>query len=265
MIIQNNSISNRAYVPYAQSISNLSKSAQRLATGFKYANASDGTGDLGVADRMRLNIKGTNALFASMENAVGYATSQDDILSHVSDIITRMSELAAAAVDTTKTSADRSALNAEFRALDSEVQGYASNSKYNGTSLFGTTATIRIGVESTDTVVFGEVDLAALTFVTMSLNAVATASAALISLRGRANSLNVLRNTARTNNARISRTINFTRSYVANLGNAESAIRNVDVAVETGEFTRQQVLQQAAQSVVAQMNNISQNALRFLQ
>lgn len=265
MIIHNNTISAKAYVPYTQTLSNLNKSAQRLATGERFANPSDGSGELGVADRFRLNIVGTNAILNTMENAIGYSDTQDSILNSVSDIITRMNELAASAVDATKTTADRAALDAEFRALDSEVANYASNSKYNGTNLFGTTTTIRVGTESTDTIQFSAVNLANLTFTKMSVGTATAASAALTALQTRSGSLAVLRNKARTHNARTERTLSFTRDYVANLTNSESKIRDIDLAVETSEFTKSQVLVQAAQSVIAQTNQLSQNALRFLQ
>lgn len=264
MIITNNVSAARAYVPYTQTLSNLQKSAQRLATGNKFANASDGTGELGVADRMQLDIVGTNSVIATMENAIGYSSTQDDILSAVADIITRMNELAASAVDATKTATDRSALDAEFRSLDSEIANYALNSKYNGTNLFGTT-TIRVGIEATNTVSFSAVNLAQLTFTKMSVGTVAAASAALISIKGRIGSLAVLRNCARSHTSRVERTLAFTRGYVANLSNAEPKIRDVDLAVETGTFTQSQVMVQAAQSVIAQINQLSTNVLRFLQ
>lgn len=263
MIIQTNSPSEGAYVPYLSNINNLTKSAQRLATGSKFANVTDGTGDLGVADRMRANILGTNSLVTSMEDVAGYSSTQDEILGHVSDIVARMSELAAGAVDQTKTTADRNALNAELRALDTEIQGLATTSQYNGTNLFGTTQTIRIGVETSDTITFSQVDLATLTFVAMSLNSFTTASAALISLKSRAASVNALRVTSRSQGARIERTLDFTRAYVSNLSNSESKIRDVDVAMETGTFTQKQVLVSSAQAVLAQLNNLSQGALRF--
>jgi flagellin len=265
MIIQNNSVSGRAYVPYTQSISNLAKSAQRLATGNSFANASDGTGELGVADRMRLNITAASSIVSTMENALGFASTQDDIMSAVSDMIARMNELAASAVDATKTTADRTALNVEFRALDAEIANYANSSKYNGLSLFQKSIAIRTGVESTDSVDFSAIDLSLLTFVTLSVTTAANASIALVSLRGRAASLQVLRNMARSNGSRIERTLAISRGYIANLSNSESKIRDVDVATETGEFTKNQVLVQAAQSVLAQVNQLSQNALRFLQ
>ena len=265
MLIFANPAAAKAYVPFTDHMRNLTRSAQRLATGDNFANPNDGTGELGIADRMRLNITGTHEIISSLESAAGYAASQDEILGHISDITTRMSELAASSVDQTKTSAERTALNTEFRSLDLEVQELASNSKYNSQALFGTTTTIRIGVETTDTITFSQVNLAALTFVAMSLLSFTTASAALISLRSRATSLTQLRNIARGHHSRVQRTISFSQNYVANLQQAENKIRDVDVAIEMGAYTKQQIQLQAAQSIIAQLNNLSQGDLRFFQ
>jgi len=265
MIIQNNVFSAKAYVPYTAALSKLTQSAQRLATGNKFINCSDGSGELGVADRMKINIVGTNAILSTMENAIGYSGTQDEILSHIADIINRMSELAASAVDATKTASDRAALDAEFRALDAEVASIASNSKYNGTALFGTTTTIRIGIESTDIIQFSAINLGNLTFTLMSVGTTTAASAAIADLKTRSGSLAVLRSKTRSHNTRVERALAYTRNYVANLTNSESKIRDVDVALETSEFTKNQVLVSAAQSVLAQLANISQGALRFFQ
>lgn len=265
MLIFANPAAAKAYVPFTDHMRNLTRSAQRLASGDNFANPNDGTGELGIANRMRLNIVGTYEIIGSLEGAAGYASTQDEILGHVSDIITRMSELAASSVDQTKTLAERTALNAEFRSLDTEVQELASNSQYNSQALFGAATTIRTGVESTDTITFSSVNLAALTFVAMSLLSFTTASAALSNLRDRAASLTQLRNIARGHYSRVQRTINFTQNYIANLQQAENKIRDVDVAVEMGVYTKQQIQLQAAQSMIAQLNNLSQGDLRFFQ
>lgn len=265
MIINNNRMANRTYVPYAVNLKNLEKSAKRLATGERFANSTEGMGELSVADRLRLQVVGTQATLAGMNSAMGYASTQDDILGQVADIITRMKELSASAIDPTKSSSDRSALNAEFRALDSEVQALAANSKYNGVDLFDNQTTVRVGLESTDTVTFASVSLSLLTFVTLSLNSVTTASAALTALDTRMGSLNAMRVTSRTQGARVERAMTIAQSYVANIQNAHSAIRDIDIAQETGEFTKRQVMLSASQAILAQANTQPQNALQFLQ
>ncbi|MDF2550333.1 MAG: flagellin domain protein [Chlamydiales bacterium] len=265
MIIQNNKISGAAYVPYLKSLNNLSDSAARLASGHKSASPSDGTGELGVADQMRRRIQGTQAIVATMENALGYSATQDQVLSNVSDMIARMAELSASAVDTTKVTADRVSLDAEFKSLSNEVTLLATNSKYNGQNLFGTALTIRIGIESTDTASFSAISLGALTFGSMSLINATVASAALSTLKTRAASLASLRNKARSHYGRIERTMDVTQVYLNGLSDAESAIRDVDVAQETSNFMKQQMLMNAGQSVIAQANGLVQSAQRFFQ
>lgn len=263
-MISKSMASGLAYAPYTQNIRNLAKSAQRLATGEKYIAATDGSGQLGIADRMRNNIRGASALLSSMQDAIGYSSTQDEILGHVADIVARMNELAAAGVDSTKTSDDREALHAEYTALSTEVADIANKSRYNGQKLFDTTLTIRVGVEATDIVSFSAVALSLLTFGAGSLSTAAKASLALSTLAIRAASLAILRNRSRSHNVRIERAVNYTQSYLTNLQSAESAIRDIDVALETGEFTKQQVMVSAGQAVIAQSNNLIQGAQRFL-
>jgi len=264
MILFSNPTQAKSYVPYNQLSRSIEWSAKRLASGNNFANPTDGTGELGVADRMRLTIVGTNAMISGMENAANYSATQDEVMNHVQDILTRLSELAASAVDPTKTTADRTALNTEFRSLNDEVNDLT-GSQYNGTKLFGTATTIRVGVETSDVVNFSQVDLSALTFTTMSILSVTTASAALISLKSRATSLTQLRNIARGHYSRMQRLVSITQSYSANLQNSNDIIRDVDVARETGNFSKLQVMRSAAQSVIAQANNLTQGDLRFFQ
>jgi flagellin len=265
MIIQNNNLAAKAFVPYQNNISSLGRSAARLSTGKKYASAIDGSGDLGVSHRMRLNYRGSKTMLAGMQNARSLAQSQDEIMQQVEDIITRMQELATSAVDPTKTAADRAALNNEFRVLSSEVASVAANTNYNGGLMFQTARTIRLGVASGETMTQSAINLSNLSFTTLSVNNVTAASAAIAGLATRAGSLSVLRSRARGHAARLERTLSFTQDYISNLTNAESAIRDADVAQESGEFTRAQVVVAASQAVLAQANGITQGALSFLQ
>lgn len=265
MIINNNAVANRSYVPYTQNLRGLAASANRLATGDRFANPTDGTGDLAVSERLKLQVAGTNAIIRGVQNSIGYAKTQDDILGQVSDIINRMKELAAAGVDTTKTTADLNALNSEFRALDSEVSNLAANSKYNGTRLFETATTVRVGLETTDLVSFSAITLSQLTFVTMSLNSSTSSSSALSTLDTRMGSLNAIRAKSRAQQVRVERALTIAQNYAANISNANSAIRDVDLAIETADFSKKQITMSASQAILSQANSLPQSALQFLQ
>lgn len=265
MIINNNSISARAYVPYQNNISNLARTAARLSTGKKYAEATDGASELGIAHRMRLNVSGVNQLFTGMQNALSLSQTQDEILGHVSDILDRMMELATSAVDPTKTSDERDILENEFRALSTEVTDIAQDAKFNDSRLFMTSRTVRTGMTSVETIAMASVRLSQLTMVGDSVSTVTTASAAIISLKGRSKSLALMRNQVRGYAARMERVLAYTRDYSANLSAASSALSDIDVAVESGNFTKEQVVLNASQAVLAQSNGLTQGALQFLQ
>ncbi|MBB65110.1 MAG: hypothetical protein CMO81_08605 [Waddliaceae bacterium] len=264
MIIGSNTIAASVFVPYIQSLNSLQNSSLKLSTGEKYAPLSSGNAELGIANDFRRKIKGINALISGQEDAKGYAQTQDEILSEVADIIQRMNELATSALDTTKTADERAALNTEFAALDQEVEDLAANSTYNGTRLFETTTTVRIGLETTDTVVFSRVRLSLLSFSNLSVTNTTAAQSAVSRLAERLASLNVMRAISQAQGSRVERTISVSREMVSNLGATESAIRNVDLAEETGEFTRKQVISTSAQTVLASVQRLPSSASVFL-
>jgi len=264
MIIKNNNLAASSYVNYAQNLARLSESAARLSTGEKYADQSYGAGELGIAHRFRNNVVGTNALLGGFTNADGLSKTQDAILASTEEIITRMQEMAATGVDPTKTDDDRDALEVEFRQLSAEVAAVANKAYYNGGRVFETARTVRIGMETTETMSLSAIHLSLLTFTSISMSTITTASAAIISLRSRAKSLVTLRAKVRSYSDRIGRMMNYTRDYVANLSEAESAIKNIDVAVESGEYTKRQVLVNSSQAILASANGLPQQVLRFL-
>ena len=98
----------------------------------------------------------------------------------------------------------------------------------------------------------------------MALSQLASASSAIISLTARISSLNVFRARAGNNSNEMTRVIDFTRQFVRQLGNAENFVRNIDIALEAGNFTKQQVMLAASQSVLAQANGLVQSGLQFL-
>lgn len=263
MFVKNNHIANQLYVNYTKNIKGLSQSARRLSTGEKVPTLADGGGEVGTADRWQAVIRGTDKLIGGMENASSYLATQDEVLSQATEVVLRMNELAASALDTSKSTSDRLALDSEFQALENEFSQLFQK-QYNSISLFGRSLSVRVGIPAGDTLVLSSISLAAITFGSMTLSQLTNASAALISLTSRIGSLNLLKGQAGNNSNEVSRTIDFTRQFVRNLGQAENFVRNIDLAVEAGNFTKQQVLLASSQSVLAQSNGILQSALQFL-
>jgi flagellin len=221
MFIKNNHMANQLYVPYTKNIRALGQSARRLSTGEKYPTNADGGGELGVADRWQAVIRGTNKLIDGMENTMGYLAVQDESIVQVTSILQRMNELASSALDLTKNTNDRIALDAEFQALENEYSSIQQR-KYNGISLFGRSIDVRIGVTAGDTLQLSSISLAAITFGSMALSQLASASSDLISLTSRISSLNVFRAKAGNNSNELTRVIDFTRQFTRQMGNAEN-------------------------------------------
>lgn len=263
MFIKNNQIANQLYVPYTRNLRNLGQSARRLSTGEKYPTNADGGGELGVADRWQSVIRGTNKLVDGMENTMGYLAVQDESVVQAANILQRMNELAASSLDLTKNTNDRIALDAEFQALENEFSTLYQR-KYNGISLFGRSVDVRIGISAGDNITLSTISMAALTFGSMALSQLASASSAILSLTARISSLNVFRAKAGNNSNEMTRVIDFTRQFVRQLGNAENFVRNIDIALEAGNFTKQQVILAASQSILSQANGLVQSGLQFL-
>lgn len=262
--IQNNVLFNGAYSPFQKSMNSLRMSVERLSTGEKYPSATHGVGQVGVANRIRQKIDGTNALVESMSNARGYVATQEEILHQTSDLIDRMSELAYAATDPLKNTSDRTVLNQEFRKLEDEIRSF-DKFKYNGLSVFDDAAiSLRIGTESTDTHSIETLNFASLTFASLSIDSAANAQTAVTTLQTRSVSLNSMLTNVGSNARLLEANISISKDYVGNLGDAEAAIRNIDVASEVAEFTAQQLAVNSAQGILAQTFALHSNAVSRL-
>jgi len=218
---------------------------------------------MGVADRWSQTVRGTNKLIDGMENTIGFLATQDEVLQQATEVIQRMAELASSALDTSKNTADRQALNAEFQALATEMT-QLHDKAYNGVSLFGAAQTLRVGLGAAQTLTISQIGLANISFAAFSLGTTTDANSALLDLVSSLGSLNILKGFAGNNSNEVNRVIDFTRQHVRNLSQAENFVRNIDLAVETGNFTKQQVILAASQSVISQSNGIIQSALQFL-
>ena len=202
-------------------------------------------------------------LLTALTTAKGYVEVQGETLTTASEIIQDMITLSGDALNTTLNTTDRIALDAEFQALEEEFTSLMSR-RFNGISLFGESLTIRVAIDTGETMTLSKLSLNLITFNGMTLSQLADASAAQISLESRASSLNLFIAKSGSKSNRIDRTTSFVESVSSNLQNTENKIRDIDLAIETGVFTQEQVILASAQSVIAQSNNLIQSILTFL-
>jgi flagellin len=262
--IHNNSLFNAAFSPFQKSMGNLQKSVLRLSSGEKYPSATHGVGQVGVASRIRNKIDGTKALVESMSNAKGYIAARESLLDQTHSLIDQMSELAYAATDPLKNTGDRSVLNQEFRALEDEIRSF-DKFKYNGISVFDDAdITLKLGIETTDTHDVLTLDFASLTFAAMSIDSAANAATAVSTLQTRATSLSAMLANVGSDSRLIQANMDISRDYISGLGEAEAAIKYIDVAQEVADFTSAQLAVNSAQGILAQTFGLHSNAVSRL-
>jgi flagellin len=239
----------------AASNSMLQKSLNRLSSGSKIVNPSDDAGGLAVSMKLSASAVRQGAINNNIGNAVSFLQTQDGALKVAGKALERMSELATLYADVTKSTSDKANYTTEFTALQSELTSIQ-NETFNGISLFnGSALTVTVS-DGGETVGITAKALSAVDSQAITAGAgIKTAIEAVATLRA-------------NNGAEQSR-LGFASELVtvnkANLEAASSRITDVDVASESTQLARWNVLVQAGTSMLAQANQSAQTALKLLQ
>ena len=241
----------------------------RLSSGLRIATASDDAAGLGISERMRSQIRSYAVAGRNAQDGVSLTQTAEGSLQEVSNNLNRMRELAVQAANGTLTTTDRATIDAEFQELITEIDRVSGEASFNGLNLLdGSTASIdlQVGVDSGDTITVNMVDSTAATLGidALDVTSAANASAALTALDTAIDSVSTGRGTLGAAQNRLNSAIASIANTRENLSAAESRIRDVDVAAETADLTRNTIMQQAAVSVLAQANVQPQLALNLL-
>jgi flagellin len=248
----------------------LSGNFSRLSSGLRIATASDDAAGLGISERMRAQVRSLSVASRNAQDGVSMAQTAEGALQEVNNNLSRMRELAIQASHGTLTTSDRATLDTEFQALITEIARVASQTTFNGVNLLdGTTTTmsLQVGTNAGETIA---VTLSDLTSTTLGINgedvtSMVNASTALTAIDGAIDIVTTTRGDLGAAQNRLNSAIASILNTRENLSAAESRIRDVDVAIETADLTRNSILQQAAVSVLAQANTQPQLALSLLQ
>jgi len=250
----------------------LNRSLERLSSGLRITRAADDAAGLALSEGFRAEIRGLQMAQRNALDGISLLQVAEGALNEVSGNLIRMRELAIQSANGTLGAAEQDALDVEFQALDDEINRIAGVTTFNGTALLdGSVASIdfQVGVNAggNNVITVTNVDATSATLgidaldigdggdPDAALTALDTAIATVASNRG---SLGAAQN-------RLESTIRSLAVSVENASAAESRIRDVDVAAETANLTKMQVLQQAGIAVLAQANVATQGALSLLQ
>jgi len=251
----------------------VNRSMERLSSGLRISRASDDVAGLAVAETLRSQTRSFSVAARNANDGISMIGLAEGSMQVIADNLVRMRELAEQSSNGALNDTQRSALQSEFSNLQQEIDRIVDTTKFNGINVIsatGTTVSFQVGIESgsTNVISLSSVNAHASALgVGSSQAAVSTqaaAAAALSSLDTAISSLAQHRGTFGALENRLQTTISNIQNAIENLSASESRIRDVDVAMETANFTRMQILQQAGVSMLVQANQHPQLALSLL-
>jgi len=266
LVINTNFASLSAQRNLATNSEKLATSVQRLSSGLRINSAKDDAAGLVISEGLRAQIRATNVAVRNAQAGISMAQTAEGAMQEIGNMLGRMKELAEQAASGTTDDNGRTALDAEFQALSTEITRISGNTKFNGVDLLGgTTVDIQVGPGSTDTVSFDIPDVAGLlTAVSGDLTSTTNAQTALDALDNDIAAVAGARGDIGATQNTLESTIANLRVTSENLSAADSSIRDTDFALETAQFTKNQILVQAGTAMVAQANVLPQAALQLL-
>ncbi len=251
----------------------LQKSFERLSSGFRINSASDDAAGLAVSESLNARVRSYSVAERNTNNAISMANTAESGLGEISGIVVRMRELAVQSANGDLSSTDRGFLDTEFQLLKDEITRLAETTEFNGKELLAGTATsisfqVGINTTSSDTIAveFGGVSISSLGLSGISVNGASAtnATAAIDAIDGALQTVSTQRAKFGAATNRLNIAVSNSQTIRTNLAAATSRIRDVDVADETAQLARSQVLLQAGTSILAQANQSPQSALSLL-
>ena len=263
MVINTNVSALRGTRMLADSTGRLNSALARLASGSKIVQPQDDAAGLAVSTKFDAQINRNKSVQNNLSSALSFSQTQDGFLQKVSKALDRMSELSTLALDSTKSTADKANYNTEFTDLKTYISDIGTKD-FNGVSLFSgsglsVTKDSDVGTWTLNASALNGSDVTTVvgTFTATTANAVATLKTAIESVA--------------THRAKVGANIQrlqFTQEQVGilneNLAASVSRIKDVDVAQESTQYARYNILVQSGTAMLAQANLLPQNALRLL-
>jgi flagellin len=245
----------------------LQKSLNRLSSGSKIVNPSDDAGGLAVSMKLSAAAKRSGAAASNIGNTVSFLQSQDGVLKVAGKVLDRMSELKTLYTDPTKNSSDLANYDSEFTALKSELDSLTSET-FNSVDLFGSTGlSVKVSEDGAQSVALQGRDLSSSGAGVGALTASGVASLADVDLSDITDAIQNVATFRAQNGAEQSR-LGFASEVLtvnkANLEAANSRISDVDVAEESTQLARWNILVQSGTAMLSQANQSSQVALKLI-
>ena len=280
MRIQHNITALNAHRNLYNNNSSVGKNLEKLSSGYKINRAGDDAAGLAISEKMRAQITGLATAEKNANDGVSLVQTAEGALTEVHSMLNRMVELATQSANGTYSSTNRTEMQKEINQLRDEINRIGTATKFNGISLFTAgSITLHVG-ESGDTYNQLKVSLTALSVkalgigstagtgklkTKMSITTSTLARSAISAINVAIDQVSSMRSTFGALQNRLEHTINNLGVQHENLSAAESRIRDVDMAQEMMTYTKNNILVQASQAMLAQANQVPQGVLQLLQ
>jgi flagellin len=249
----------------------VAKSTEKLSSGYKVNRAADDAAGLSISEKMRNQIRGINQAVSNSEDGQYLIQTAEGNMNEIHSILQRMGELATKAANDVNASEDRTSIQDEINQLVCEIDSISKKAQFNGTYLLSggmlSGKYLQVGANKGEDMKISiatmkasklSVDKLSMSSHTKAASAMAKITAAVKTVSKERSKLGAIQN-------RLDYTINNLENYSENLTSAESNIRDTDMATEMVTYSKNNILQQAAQSMLAQANQSNQGVLSLLQ
>ncbi len=274
MIIQHNMTAANTSRQLGITTGNLAKSSEKLSSGYRINRAGDDAAGLSISEKMRGQIRGLEQASTNAQDGISLIQTAEGALNEVHAIIQRQRELVVQAANDTNVSTDRAAIQQELNQLNSEIDRIASQTEFNTMKLLDGTfesdaLNFQVGANSAQNI---SVNIASMSTEGLEIDPWDIQSAAydeitakIDTMDGALEKVSTQRSALGAVQNRLEHTIANADNTAENLQSAESRIRDVDMADEMVGYSKDSILQQAAQSMLAQANQSTQGVLSLLQ
>ena len=288
MVIQHNIAANNAYRNLSSNATNSQKNLEKLSSGYRINRSADDAAGLAISEQMRSKINGLDQATSNANDAIGLIQTAEGALTETHSMLQRMVTLATQSANGTYNSTARTAIGEEVTALKAELNRIASTTDYNGVKPLNTGnapgaaaapavgggspapaaggIVVQIGPTAGETLTIATAKMGstALGVNAVDVSTVSKANSAITTINKAINSVSTHRAKLGASQNRLEHTINNLKTTNENMTAAESRIRDTDMAKEMAAFTKNNILNQAAQSMLSQANQQPQGVLSLL-
>ena len=277
MVIQHNISAVNAYRNLNNNTTALNKNLEKLSSGYRINRAADDAAGLAISESMRSKIAGLDQSVNNANDGIGLIQTTEGALSETHSMLQRLTTLATQAANGTYNTVARSNIQSEVDELAQEISRIATSTSYNGIKMLtgsvssisgdATHVKLQIGPTSKETLTISasKMTASALGVSGLKMTDVTLANSAITKISNAINLVSKYRATLGAKQNRLEHTINNLKVTSENVTSAESRIRDTDMASEMAAYTKNNVLVQAATSMLAQANQSGSSVLSLLQ